>query len=44
MANLCLTINLSNGNYDPKAFEVPSYLKFFIGRGNNYHMVKAILR
>lgn len=44
MNTLCTSINLSNGHFDPTNFDVPQQLKFFVGRGNNSHMVKAVLR
>ena len=44
MTKLCTTINQSN-DFDPKGYEQQTTShKYFVGRGNNDHIVKVILK
>lgn len=43
MQLLCSTINESNGGFEPKKCENTT-MRYFVGRGNNNHIVKAMLR
>ena len=42
---LSYAVNASNNNFNPKGYDLlASFMKFFVGRGNNHNLVKAILR